>query len=474
MDYCRTPWNPKPFNPQIAMRKVANKHIVVVGAARSGLAVASLLKRKGADVFVTDHGPITNAVKEKLNAFNIDFEENGHTSRAEKAAFLAISPGVPSEAPLVQKYLNEGKEVFSEIEIASWFNKSPIVAVTGSNGKTTVTNWLHHTWEKADRNHVTAGNIGFAFSDKVDQTSESSEALLEISSFQLDHIDSFHPHISVLLNITPDHLDRYNHDFSSYAESKFRIVENQTQDDWFIYNYDDPTIAEHVESIKKKEENAPRLLPFSTNKDLSEANGAFVRNQNIILKINKEEEVLMPTREVKLSGKHNLSNGLATALAARASEIKSDVIRESLRTFEGVEHRLELVRTVNGVKYINDSKATNINAVWYALDSFDVPMTIILGGRDKGNDYSELVEQIREKVHTIIAIGEAQPMIEEQLKSVVPNFQTAEDMNTAVRSAKEVAKRGEVVLLSPACSSFDMYDNYEHRGNEFKKAVNRL
>jgi UDP-N-acetylmuramoylalanine--D-glutamate ligase len=455
------------------MREVANKHIVVVGAARSGLAVASLLKRKGAEVFVTDHGAIDDSVKEKLYTLDIDFEENGHTSKAEEAAFLAISPGVPTEAPLVQKYLNSGKEVFSEIEIASWFNKSPIVAVTGSNGKTTVTNWLDHTWEKAGHKHITAGNIGYAFSDKVDQTSENSEALLEVSSFQLDHIDSFHPDISVLLNITADHLDRYDHDFSSYAKSKFRIIENQTGDDSIIYNYDDPTIAGHIDSLKKKED-FPRLLPFSTSRDLSETGGAFVRNQNIVLTINNQEEVLMPTRDVNLSGKHNLSNGLATALAARASEIKSDVIRESLRTFEGVEHRLELVRAVNGVKYINDSKATNINAVWYALDSFDVPLTLILGGRDKGNDYAELIEQIRKKVHTIIAIGEARPMIEEQLKSVVPNFKTAKDMNNAVRSAKEVAKRGEVVLLSPACSSFDMYNNYEHRGNEFKKAVNRL
>ncbi|MDZ7658234.1 UDP-N-acetylmuramoyl-L-alanine--D-glutamate ligase [Fodinibius sp.] len=314
------------------MREVANKHIVVVGAARSGLAVASLLKRKGAEVFVTDHDSIEDSVKKKLNTLNIDFEENGHTGKAEGAAFLAISPGVPTEAPLVQKYLNSGKEVFSEIEIASWFNESPIVAVTGSNGKTTVTNWLDHTWEKADRNHITAGNIGYAFSDKVEQTSENSEALLEVSSFQLDHIDSFHPQISVLLNITADHLDRYDHDFSNYAKSKFRITENQTGEDWFIYNYDDPTIAGHVDSLKKKADT-PRLLPFSINKDLSETDGAFVRNQNIILKINKQEEVLMPTRDVNLSGKHNLSNGLATALAARASEIKSDVIRESLRTF---------------------------------------------------------------------------------------------------------------------------------------------
>lgn len=454
------------------MKKVTNKHIVIVGAARSGLAVASLLKRKGADVFVTDHGPIADTVKNKLNNRDIPFEENGHTDKARGADFLALSPGVPTEAPLVQEYLDAGKEVFSEIEIASWFNKSPIVAVTGSNGKTTVTNWLDHTWKKAGRDHITAGNIGYAFSDKVEQTDQKTDALLEVSSFQLDHIETFKPHVSVLLNITADHLDRYQDDFAKYAASKFRITENQQSNDWFIYNYDDPTITPHVESLKKAE--GPRLLAFSNQQELNDVNGAFVRNQNIILKINQEEEVLMPISDVQLSGRHNLNNGLATALAARASEIKNDAIRESLRSFEGVEHRLEEVRKVGGVRYINDSKATNINAVWYALDSFNVPLTLILGGRDKGNDYSELVDQIRSKVHTIIALGEARPLIEEQLKKVVPNFETAQTMNQAVRQAKKVAKRGEVVLLSPACSSFDMYDNYEHRGNEFKKAVNRL
>lgn len=455
------------------MREVKNKHIVVVGAARSGLAVASLLKRKGAEVFVTDHGPISKSAKKKLTTLGITFEENGHTSKAEGAAFLAVSPGVPTEAPLVRKYLDAGKKVYSEIEIAGWFNQSSIVAVTGSNGKTTVTKWLDHTWKKAKRDHIIAGNIGYAFSDKVDQTSEHSEALLEVSSFQLDHIDTFKPYVSVLLNITADHLDRYQNNFSKYAASKFRITENQTANDWFIYNYDDPTIRDHVKTLKKKE-NTPRLLAFSNSREIKKNDGAFIRNQNIILKINNKEEVLMPTNDVKLSGKHNLSNGLATALAARASEIKSDVIRESLQTFEGVEHRLEHVRTVNGVKYINDSKATNINAVWYALDSFDMPMTLILGGRDKGNNYLELADQIREKVHTIIAIGEARPMIEEQLKAVAPNFKTAETMNEAVQFAKEEAKKGELVLLSPACSSFDMYENYEHRGTEFKEAVYRL
>jgi UDP-N-acetylmuramoylalanine--D-glutamate ligase len=455
------------------MKEVINKHIVVIGAARSGVAAASLLKRKGAEVFVTDNNAISDSNKSQLNELDISFEENGHSEKARGADFAVLSPGVPTEAPLVQEYLEADKKVFSEIEVASWFNHSPVVAVTGSNGKTTVTSWLDFTWKKAKREHFTAGNIGYAFSDKAEQSQTDSEAILEVSSFQLDHIESFRPHISLLLNITPDHLDRYQHSFSKYAASKFRITENQSVEDWFIYNYDDPVIAGHVESLKKKA-GTPQLLPFSNQQEPEEANGAFVREQNIILKFKNKEEVLMPISDVHLSGKHNLNNGLATVLAARAAEIKNDAIRESLRTFEGVEHRLEFVRTVDGVKYINDSKATNVNAVWYALDSLDVPMTLILGGRDKGNDYTELADQIRKKVHTVIAIGEARPLIEEQLKSTVPHFKTAETMHEAVREAKKNAKKGEVVLLSPACSSFDMYENYEHRGNEFKKAVDKL
>ena len=473
MDYRRTARHPWSFNPKVAMIDIQDRHIVVIGAARSGLAAALLLKRHGASVFVTDHNTIKPRFKSELKKQEIPFEEKGHTDRAKQAEFAVLSPGVPTKAPLVQHYIETGRDVFSEIEAASWFNKSPIVAVTGSNGKTTVTNWLDHTWSLADRGHATAGNIGYAFSDTVDDSTPQKDALLEVSSFQLDHIDTFRPHISMLLNITADHLDRYDDDFTKYAAAKFRITKNQSSTDWLIYNQDDPTIAKHITAIKEKEDT-PQLLSFSRQQEISESDGAFVRGNNIIIKFNQQEEVLMPTSDVKLSGKHNLNNGLATALAARASEIKSDVIRESLRTFEGVEHRLEHIRTVKGVDYINDSKATNINAVWYALDSFNIPLTLILGGRDKGNDYNELVSQIRSKVHTVIAIGEARPMIEEQLKAVVPHFKTANDMNEAVRMSKQGAKRGEAVLLSPACSSFDMYENYEHRGNEFKKAVNRL
>lgn len=453
------------------MRQVQGKHIVVIGAARSGVAAACLLQRKGARVFVTDNNTINEHFKCRLDKHNIAFEENGHTDKARGADFAVLSPGVPTEAPLAQEYLKAGKDIFSEMEVASWYNHSPLVAVTGSNGKTTVTSWLAHTWKTANKDYVLAGNIGYAFSDRVEDTTAQSNTILEVSSFQLDHISTFRPHISLLLNITADHMDRYQHRFERYAEAKYRITKNQKAEDWFIYNNDDPAIQQHVESLKKKED-APRLLAFSNTAEISE--GAFIRDRNIILRINDEEHVLMPIEEVSLSGSHNLNNGLATALAARAAEITNEIIRESLRTFEGVEHRLEHVRTVDGVKYINDSKATNINAVWYAMDSFNVPMVLILGGRDKGNDYTGLIDQIRSKVHTIVAIGEARPVIEEQLKATVPQFETANTLAEAVRLARKYAKRGEVVLLSPACASFDMFESYEHRGNEFKKAVNAL
>lgn len=447
---------------------VENRYIVVAGAARSGVAVAKLLKSQGAVPFVTDFGSIDQKFAEQLRAESIEFEQNQHSEKAMNGDFLVLSPGVPTSSKIVQNYLNAGKKVYSEIEVASWFNRSPIIAVTGSNGKTTVANWLAHTWKVADQKHLLAGNIGTAFSDHIDETSEELTALLEVSSFQLDHIDSFKPDVSIILNITADHLDRYQNDFKQYAKSKLRITENQDDSNWFIYNDDDPVLSDHAEELSKKEQ-APRLLGFSSDREIS--NGAFVRDGELILKINNKEEQLMQIGEIGLSGKHNLQNGMATALAARASEIKNEFIRESLKTFEGVEHRLEEVRTLKGVRYVNDSKATNINAVWYALDSYNVPIVLILGGRDKGNDWGVLEHQIREKVHTIVAIGEARQAIKDQLGKIVPNYMEADTLKQAVKLSKKKAKRGEVVLLSPACSSFDMFDNYEHRGNEFKQAV---
>lgn len=451
------------------MIAVQGKQIAVIGAARSGVAVAVLLKQKGADVFVSDFSKISDQAISRLVAAGVPFEENGHTNRAHSAEFAVLSPGVPTTAPIVQQYLNAGKSVFSEIEVASWFTNNPILAITGSNGKTTVTSWLAHIWQQSGLDFSLAGNIGYAFSEKVDGA--KGMHILEVSSFQLDHINTFKPSISVLLNISPDHLDRYGHNIDAYAKSKFRISENQTASDHLIFNFDDPLIKNHIERMMS-DTDRPKIWAFSSTNEVSE--GAFLRNNNIIFRLNKQEETLMPVFDLGLSGRHNLQNGLAAALAARAGEIKNEIIRESLKSFTGVEHRLELTRVVNGVKYINDSKATNVNSVWFALDSLNVPVTLILGGRDKGNDYSELEFLIRDKVHTIIGIGESKNKVEKALANVAPNFAMADSMHDAVRMAKKVAKRGEVVLLSPACSSFDMFDDYEHRGRVFKEEVAKL
>lgn len=450
------------------MMDVLHKHITVAGAARSGIAAALLLKKEGALPFVTDAGPIPPTDKEELIREHIEFEENGHTEKAYSGEFLIVSPGIPTESGIVQQYLSSGKPVFSEIEAASWFNSSPVIAVTGSNGKTTVVRWLQHMWSTAGKKSIIAGNVGTAFSAVAEETAADTDALLEVSSFQLDHIETFRPDVSILLNLTPDHLDRYEHSFKKYSQTKFRITENQRASDTFIINMDDPVIARFIKSFVWRNK-PPSILTFSTLNEVEQ--GAFLRNENIILKLNNKEELLMNIGEMNLKGRHNLTNGMATALAARASEIKNEYIRESLRTFEGVAHRLEFVRKHQGVSYVNDSKATNVNAVWYALDRFDVPVVLILGGRDKGNDYSELESQIREKVHTIITIGEAAERIQSQLKGVVPHIKSASSMKDAVKKARKSAKRGEIVLLSPACSSFDMFDSYEDRGHQFKQAV---
>jgi UDP-N-acetylmuramoylalanine--D-glutamate ligase len=453
------------------MMDVRSKHIAIIGAARSGFAAARLLNGRGADVFVSDSNKIQPDVKSNLDFEGISYEEDTHSTRAKNVDLAIVSPGVPDHAPLMKYYANNNIPVYSEIEAASWFNKSPIIAVTGSNGKTTVTSWLAHTWEIAGKPFLLAGNIGVAFSDVVAETRPGTTAILEVSSFQLDHIQSFRPDVSIILNITPDHLDRYDNSFEKYTDSKMRITENQQVDDTFIYNYDDPVLTRKAKELSNRNIH-PRMLAFSLTEEVEQ--GAFIRDDHIVLNINDSEEILMHTSEVGLPGRHNLNNGLATALAARVSEIKSDHIRESLRGFEGVEHRLELVRNLDGVKYINDSKATNINAVWFALDSFKMPVVLILGGRDKGNDYTKLKDQIREKVHSIIAIGEARESIRQQLADSTPNFLEADSLEEAVTMSRKKAKRGEIVLLSPACSSFDMFENYEHRGRVFKETVMNL
>jgi UDP-N-acetylmuramoylalanine--D-glutamate ligase len=383
---------------------VKDRNIVVIGGARSGLAAARLLSSKGAKVLLSDSGSLPEAVKISLNDVGISWEENGHSDRARQAEFAVTSPGVPDKAPIIRHYLDSGRGVYSELEAASWFTQSPIAAITGSNGKTTVTSWLDHLWQTASMPHCTAGNIGTAFSDVVDKLAVSDWALVEVSSFQLDHIWRFRPRISCILNITPDHLDRYNNDFERYAASKMRIIENQKNDDIFICRKEDAVVNRFLSTLSS-DAPKPRIWQFSDENRVDE--GIYVKQNDIIFNIDNTEEFLMHVSEIGLQGRHNLHNGLATALAARAAEIRLEHIRESLMKFEGVEHRLETVRLVNGVRYVNDSKATNVNAVWYALDSMKVPVVLILGGRDKGNDYSEIIPLLREKVHTVVAIGEA-------------------------------------------------------------------
>ncbi len=450
---------------------VKNKHIVVIGAAKSGIATAVLLSGKQANVLVTDSGTIPEFRKDQLMNAGVIFEENGHSEQAHKGDFAVVSPGVPTEAPLVQEYLSSGREVYSEIEAASWFTESRIFGITGSNGKTTTTAWLEHIWKTAGRKAHVGGNIGVAFSQFADKTEPEDDIILEISSFQLDHIKNFRPYAGAILNITPDHLNRYNNQFERYAASKMRIMENQQPDDYFIFNYDDPVLKERMLGSGIRPDG-PQMIAFSQLDEVSR--GAFIRNGTIILNLEDKEEPLMEVAQIGLKGTHNLGNGLAAAIMARTAEISNEHIRESLAGFEGVAHRLEQVRIVNGVRYINDSKATNINSVWFALQSLKTPLVLIIGGRDKGNDYTELESQIREKVHTIIAIGEAKEKIKDQLHDVAPQLLEADSMEEAVALSYRYAKKGEAVLLSPACASFDMFDSYEHRGDVFKSIVQKL
>lgn len=450
---------------------VAHKNITVIGAARSGLSVARLLARHDANVFLTDRSADTQGLTKSLAGMGIASEFGGHSERALAADWVVISPGVPTTAPLVQKAIEKGLAVYSEIEVASWFCKAPIVAITGTNGKTTTTTLTGYVFEKAGRRPFVGGNIGVPFSDMADQLDETQTVILEVSSFQLDHIDRFRPKVSVMLNITPDHLDRYQYQFERYAHSKYRIHQNQEAGDYAVYNADDPLLIAHFEQLDPKASFTP--LGFSITNEVSQ--GAFLRDNNLILRIEGQEEVLMQPEEISIRGSHNLYNSLAAAVAARVMEIRSEVIRESLSTFEGVAHRLEFVRELNGVKYYNDSKATNVNAVWYALESFTEPIILLAGGRDKGNDYLPLHKLIQEKVRVVIGVGEESGhKVVNELGCVAPEAHFAANMQDAVSLAHQMAKTGEVVLLSPACASFDLFEHYEHRGDVFKETVQKL
>lgn len=452
---------------------IRNKKIVIVGGARSGIAAALLLQKQGAEVFVTDGGQIAGHQQDVLREADIRFEEGGHSSRAQKADLVVISPGVPDEAPLVRYFMGRNIPVYSEIEAAGWFNKSRTVGITGSNGKTTVTNWLGHVWDTAKKPALVGGNIGTAASSLIAETSPETDLILEISSFQLDHIATFRPDIGVLLNITPDHLNRYKNTFGLYVASKMKLAMNQGPGQVLIYNYDDPVLREQVRLIRQEEADAvPRLLPYSLETAVEE--GGSLQDDVLTLCLNGQRQTLLAAEELSLKGRHNCGNALAVALCGHVAGLSAEYIKEGLRTFPGVEHRLEQVRVLGGIRYINDSKATNINAVWFALQSMSVPVVLILGGRDKGNDYTELSEQIKSKVHTIIAIGEARENIRRQVSRYALYYHEADSLEEAVQLSRKSARKGEAVLLSPACASFDMFDSYEHRGRVFKEAVAQL
>lgn len=443
------------------------KRLVVLGGGESGVGTAILGKQKGFDVFVSDKGTIAEKYKKVLIHNVIDFEESQHTKdKILNANVVMKSPGIPDSVALVQELVSKGVKVVSEIELAFEYTDATVVGITGSNGKTTTTILTHHLLKKAGLNVGVGGNIGDSFAQQVAEQNYK-EYVLELSSFQLDGIENFNSHIAIITNISPDHLDRYEYDFEKYVASKFRITKNQTEKDFLIYDADDKAIQNWLKNNKVK----AKLIPFSVEKELEF--GAFLRQDKIIMKLNTEE-ILMNVSELTLKGKHNTKNAMAASMAARLLKVRKDTIAESLSDFEGVEHRLENVQKINGVQYINDSKATNVNAVFYALECMDSPTVWIVGGVDKGNDYSDLMPLVREKVKAIVCLGLDNQKIIETFQDVVEILVETAGAEEAVKVSHKIAKKGDTVLLSPACASFDLFDSYEDRGDKFRKAVKNL
>lgn len=443
------------------------QRLVILGGGESGVGTAILGKQKGYEVFVSDKGAIKQHYKNVLNQFEIHWEEKQHTEAdIFNANIVMKSPGIPDTIPLVTQLRAKGISVISEIEFAVQFTNATIVGITGSNGKTTTTMLTHHVLKEGELNVGVAGNMGDSFAKQVAEQSYD-EYVLELSSFQLDGIVNFRPHIAIITNITPDHLDRYDYRFENYIASKFRIAMNQTKDDYLIYDADD----EVVTSWMKKHPVKSTLIPFSLKNKLE--NGAYIENENIILTI-QNKTITMPTDSLALEGKHNVKNAMAASAVAQLLNIRKQTIRESMSGFQGVEHRLEKVLKIQNVQYINDSKATNINATYYALESMTTQTVWIVGGVDKGNDYSDLLPLVHEKVKAIICLGVDNSKIIESFGRVADLMVETTSMDEAVKIAHKIAEKGDNVLLSPACASFDLFDNYEERGKQFKAAVRNL
>ena len=437
------------------------KRIVVLGAGISGVGAAVLAKKKGFEVFVSDKGKITEDNKKVLLNNEIDWEENNHTfDKILNADEVIKSPGIPDSIELIQNLKNAKTPLISEVEFAFRYTKAKIAAITGSNGKTTTTLLLGHVLKNAGYDVLVAGNVGVGFALSIAER-DYDYIVLELSSFQLDGIKNFRSDVAILLNITPDHLDRYDYRLENYSASKFKITENQQEQDFLVYNADDEIVKEIKTKAKK--------LPISLKNEQKE--GGFLNKNELIIKLNNNT---MTMQELALQGKHNIFNSMAAAMAARVFEVKDSVIRQSMIDFQNVEHRLEYVLTVHGIDFINDSKATNVNACWFALESMTKGVVWIVGGVDKGNDYSELAEMVDEKVKAIICLGENNENIINAFRGKVDAIVQASSMQEAVTQSYALAGKQDVVLLSPACASFDLFTNYEDRGLQFKKQIRNL
>ena len=442
--------------------------LVILGGGESGTGAAVLGKQKGWEVFLSDKSSLKEVYKKELDAKGIRWEEGQHTeSEILSADCIIKSPGIPHKVPIVQQAKAKGIEIISEIEFASRYTDAKIIAITGSNGKTTTTTLVYHLLKEAGLSVAVGGNIGYSFARLVAQEPKEYY-VLEISSFQLDDITSFHPHIALLLNITPDHLDRYNYEFQNYIDAKMRITEFQQAADFLIYDADDPVTAQEISKGQVK----AQLLPFSLEKTFER--GAWsLDEKNMYVNVN-QNIFEMSTKDLTIKGKHNLKNAMGATMVAKLLNVRNENIRNSLMTFQGVPHRLEFVREVEGVRYINDSKATNVNSVYYALDSMEEGLVWIVGGQDKGNDYTPLIPYVSKKVKAIVCLGLDNQKIIQTFQSIVPTIIETHSMEDAVQVGRGLSQEGDTVLLSPACASFDLFQSYEDRGNQFKHYVNML
>lgn len=435
---------------------------MVLGAGESGIGAAILAKKKGLEVFVSDSGTITKENKKVLSNNEIKWEEAGHTLEKVLLADEVIkSPGISDSVEIIQQLKKEGIPMISEVEFAFRYTKAKVVAITGSNGKTTTTLLLGHILKKAGLDVLIAGNIGVGFAKEIAKR-DYDYIVLELSSFQLDGIKEFKPNVAIILNITPDHLERYNNDFSKYVASKLRITMNQKKQDVLIFNADD----NQIKNLKTK----AKSIPFTLENQI-DGDGTFYKNNKININLNNNK---MTIQELALQGRHNIYNSMAAAMASRILDVKDGIIKQSMLDFQNIEHRLEYVLTVHGIDFINDSKATNVNATWYALESMTKSVIWIVGGVDKGNDYDEIQEIVKQKVKAIICLGDSNKKIQKYFKKIVSNIETVSSMEEAVRISYQLGDKGDVVLLSPTCASFDMFDNFEHRGQTFKNQVRKL